>query len=178
MSRSIYAIISNARTSYYQTENFGSLIGLLSLLEEVHTAKERVPSLLGSNAERLVLYSKERFPFCPSGYYRLFQPLEPGLYLEQLQQFSEQSTEEHQFILDYDSNCLSVKMWLGTRLINLCGLLDDIISAYSGALRNKNTRYPYLNKNAFAAELERICEVITLKSEQDNEQMSGMNLQL
>lgn len=121
MSRSIYAITSNENTSYYQTENFGYLLELLSLLREVHTAKDRVPSIRSSNAERLVLYSKNMLPICPSPYLRLFQPMEPEIYSDLLRQFSEQDTEDRQIILDYDGNHFAYSEWNDDGPATICG---------------------------------------------------------
>lgn len=178
MSRSIHAITSNEKTSYYQTENFGSLMELLSLLREVHTAKNRVPSIRTSNAERLILYSKNMLPICPSRHLRLFQPLEQEVYSELLQQFSEQRTDDRQIVLDYDGNHFSFTEWEDTGPITISGPLDGIISAYSDALRKKNSSQTYLNEKVFITEIERICEIGPLKYSQDDEQTHGMNLQL
>lgn len=158
MSRSIYAITSDKKTSYYQAENFGDLLELLSLLREVHTAKDRIPSIRTSNAERLVLYSKSMLPICPRPYLRLFQPLQPEKYSELLLQFSVQYTSDRQIILDYDSNRFAFSDWQDEGPVTMQGPLDGIVSAYSGALRKKNSTQTYLNKKAFITEMDRICE--------------------
>lgn len=176
--RSIYAITSNAQTSYYKTEKFESLMELISLLREVHTAKDRVPSTRTGNAERLVLYSKGLIPFSPSGHLRLFQPLEPDLYAVLLKQFSEKGTADRHVILDYDSNQLSFTEWQHAEPITMCGPLDGIISAYSGALRKKGGKQRYVNEKEFYSEIERICEIGPLKPQQDDDQHLGMNLEL
>lgn len=178
MSRSIYIIISNEETSYYQTENFGSLRELLSLLREVHTAKDRVPSIRTGDAQRLVLYSKNMLPICPSLHFRLFQPLEPERYAELLQQFCEQDTDDRQITLDYDGNQFAFSEWNYDGLTTISGPLDGIISAYSGALRKKNSYQTYLNEKAFIAEMERICEFGPFGSLQGDGQAYGMDPQL
>ncbi len=178
MSHSIYAITSNEKTSYYQTENFGSLKKLLSLLREVHTAKDRVPSIRTGNAERLVLYSKSMLPICPSLHFRLFQPLEPEKYAELLQQFCEQDTDDRQIALDYDGNQFAFSEWSIDGLITICGPLDGVISAYSGALRKKNSYQTYLNEKAFIAEMDRICKIGPFGSLRGDRQSPGMDLQL
>ncbi len=178
MPRSIFAITSNQKTSYYQTENFGSLSQLLSLLREVHTAKERIPSIRTGNAERLVLYSKSMIPICPSLRLRLFQPLEPEKYSELLRQFPEQDTDDRQVILDYDSNHFAFSSWENDGPMTIHGPLDGVVSAYSGALRKKNSTQTYLNEKVFIAEMERICEAAPFGSAQDNEQAQGMDMQL
>jgi len=178
MSRGIYAITSNEKTSYYQTENFGNLRQLLSLLREVHTAKDRVPSIRTGNAERLVLYSKNMLPICPSPYLRLFQPLEPDKYSELLRRFAVQDTDDSQVILDYDSNRFSFSSWGDEGPKTITGPLDGIVSAYSGALRKKNSRQTYINEKVLAAEMERICEVTPFESVQNQEQTQGMNMDI
>lgn len=178
MSRSIYAITSNEKASYYQTENFGNLRELLSLLREVHTAKDRVPTIRTGNAERLVLYSKSMLPICPSSYLRLFQPLEPEIYSELLHRFSEQDTDDRQVILDYDGNRFSFSTWEVDGPMTIRGPLDGIVSAYSGALRKKNSRQTYINEKVFIAEMDRICEVEPFGAEQDKEQTQGMDLDM
>lgn len=178
MSRSIYAITSNEKTSYYQTENFGSLRELLSLLREVHTAKDRVPSIRTGDAQRLVLYSKNMLPICPSPHFRLFQPLEPERYAELLQQFCEQDTDDRQITLDYDGNQFAFSEWNDDGPITICSPLDGIISAYSGALRKKNSYQTYLNEKVFIAEMDRICEIGPFGSLQGDGQTPGMDLQL
>lgn len=178
MPRSIYAITSNEKTSYYQTENFGSLLQLLSLLRQVHTAKDRVPSIRTGNAERLVLYSKNMLPICPSPYLRLFQPLEPEKYSELLRQFPEQDTDDRQIILDYDGNHFAFSEWEDDGPITMRGPLDGVISAYSGALRKKNSYQTYLNQKVFIAEMDHICEIGPFESLQGDKQTFGMDLQL
>jgi hypothetical protein len=152
MPRSIFAITSNEKTSYYQTENFGSLRQLLSLLREVHTAKDRVPSIRTGNAERLILYSKNMIPICPSLRLRLFQPLEPEHYSELLRRFPEQDTDDRQVILDYDGNRFAFSTWGDEGPTTISYPLDGIVSAYSGALCKKNSRQPISKKKVLAAE--------------------------
>lgn len=178
MPRSIFAITSNQKTSYYQTENFGSLLQLLSLLRQVHTAKDRVPSIHTGNAERLVLYSKRMLPICPSPHLRLFQPLEPEKYSELLRQFPEQDTDDRQVILDYDNNRFAFTEWEDDGPITMRGLLDGVVSAYSGALRKKNSYQTYINEKVFIAEMDRICEIGPFESLQDGTQTFGMDMQL
>ena len=178
MTRSIYAITSNEKTSYYQTEDFGSLVELLSLLRQVHTAKDRVPSIRTSNAERMVLYSKSMLPICPSPRMRLFQPLEPEQYTKLLHLFSELDTGDRQVILDYDGNHFSFSTWEDAGPITMRAPLDGIVSAYSGALRKKNSRQTYLNEKAFIAEMERICGVEPFGAEQEKEQTQSMNMDM
>ena len=178
MSRSIYTITSNEKTSYYQTENFGRLRELLSLLREVHTAKDRVPSIRTGDAQRLVLYSKNMLPICPSPHFRLFQLLEPERYAELLQQFCEQDTDDRQITLDYDGNQFAFSEWNDDGLTTISGPLDGIISAYSGALRKKNSYQTYLNEKAFIAEMERICELGPFGYLQGDGQAYGMDPQL
>jgi len=104
--------------------------------------------------------------------------LEPEVYSELLRQFPEQRTDDRQVILDYDSNSFSFTDWEEAGLISLCGPLDDVISAYSGALRKKNSTQTYLNKKVFIGEIERICKIGPMKSQQGNEQIPSMDLQL
>lgn len=178
MTHSFYSITSNEKTSYYQTEDFGSLMELLALLREVHTVKDRVPSIRTGNAERLVLYSKNLIPFCPGPHMRLFQPLEPEKYTELLRQFPEQDTDDRQVILDYDGNHFSFSEWGDEGPTTISGSLDGVVSAYSGALRKKNSRQTYINEKVLIAEMERICEVTPFESVQGQGQIQGMNLDM
>ena len=178
MPRSIYAITSNEKTSYYQTENFGSLLQLLSLLRQVHTAKDRVPSIRTGNAERLVLYSKNMLPICPSPYLRLFQPLEQEKYSELLRQFPEWNTDDRQIILDYDNNHFSFTEWEDDGPVTMRGPLDGVVAAYAGALRKRSSTQTYLNEKVFIAEMDRICEIGPFESLQGDKQAFGMDLQL
>ncbi|NCB42242.1 MAG: hypothetical protein EOM59_06440 [Clostridia bacterium] len=178
MPRSIYAVTSNEKTSYYQTENFGSLLELLSLLREVYTAKERIPSIRTSDAERLVLYSKSMLPICPSPRLRLFQPLEQETYSELLRRFTECDTDDRQIILDYDGNHFAFSTWENDGPMTMHGPLDGVISTYSGALRKKNSRQTYLNEKAFITEMDRICETGPFGTLQGDGQELGMDLQL
>lgn len=158
MSRSIYAITSDKKTSYYQAENFGDLVELLSLLREVHTAKDRIPSICTGNAERLVLYAKNMLPICSSPSQRLFQPLQTEKYSELLRRFSVRYTGDRQIILDYDSNRFAFSEWQDEGPVTMQGPLDGVVSAYSGAIRKKSSTQTYLNKNVFITEMDRICE--------------------
>jgi hypothetical protein len=151
---------------------------LLSLLREVHTAKNRIPSIRSSNAERLVMYSKSMLPICPSRHLRLFQPLDPEVYSELLRQFPEQNTDNSQIVLDYDSNRFAFSIWGDDGPMTMSAPLDGIVSAYSGAIRKKSSTQTYLNEKVFNAEMERICEVAPFESVQDQEQTHGMNMDM
>jgi hypothetical protein len=55
--------------------------------------------------------------------------------------------------------------------------LDGVISAYSGALRKKNSYQTYVNKKVFIAEMDRICECGPFEIQKSDEQTPGMDLQ-
>lgn len=178
MSHSIFAITSNEKTSYYCTENFGSLRELLSLLKEVHTAKDRIPSIRASNAELLALYSKNMLPICPSGHLRMFQPLEPEKYSELIHLFSELDTGGRYVILDYDNNHFAFSKWESDEPITISGPLDGVISAYSGSLRKKNSYQTYINEKVFAAEMDLVCEVKPFELGEEHEQAHNTDLDM
>jgi hypothetical protein len=117
-------------------------------------------------------------PICPSPRLRLFQPLEPEIYSELLRQFAEQDTDDRQIRLDYDGNRFVFSTWEVGGPMTIRGPLDGVISAYSGALRKKNSRQTYINENVFASEMDRICEVEPFGSMQNNEQTQDMDLDM
>ena len=178
MLHSVYAITANKKTSYYQVQNFGGLMELLSLLREVHTAKDRVPSINTSDAERLIQYSQNMLPICPSRFLRLFQPLEPEKYMELLQQFPEQYTNDSQIILDYDSDRFSFSEWSEDGPITMRGSLDGVVSAYSGALRKKGGGQTYINERVFIAEIDRICEYSQFEPLNDSKPSPSMGMDM
>lgn len=176
--RGIYAITSNAQTSYYKTKNFGSFMELLSLLWEVHTEKGSVPFLHKGGVERLTLYAKRPLSFSRNEETRLFQPIDPDIYAKLLKDFSDIETTDRQVVLNYDNNQLFFSEWEQAEPVTICGPLDGIISAYSNALRQKGNALTYISEELFDAGIERICEIGPLKSRQDSEQHLGMDLHL
>lgn len=145
MNNGIFTITSERRTGHYYTEDFAELMRVLPLLWSVHTARDRVPEIRGSDAEQLLSYSKTMLPICTKPSRRLFQPLEQERFEQLREDLVDGDTDLCHYTLDYDGNRFAMTSWANGGIDTLSLPLDCVISACEGARKLKPNGQPHFD---------------------------------
>ena len=155
----LFTITAEGITQHYCAESFGGIVEVLDLLQRVHTAKDRVPSITQSDAARLVMYSKTMLPISVSPSLRLFQPISSAKFLESLAEIQCHPTQNTVVRLDYDSDRWEHSQWTDDGFERLSAPLSQAITVFEQALQKRGRSRIYLKESILADGLERICEV-------------------
>lgn len=158
MINGIFTITSEEKTGHYYAENFAELMQVLPLLWTVHTARDRVPELQGSDAEQLLSYSKGMLPVCTTPSLRLFQPLERERFEQLREDLLDGDVTLRHYNLDYDGNRFAMTGWSEDGLGAMSAPMDCVISACAGAHKVKPSGQPYFDPRILNRALQDVME--------------------
>lgn len=172
----IFTITSAGETGHYFAENFAELPQVLPLLWSVHTARDRVPGLRGSDAEQLLSYSKTMLPICTKPSRRLFQPLEQARFEQLREDLVDGDTDLCHYALDYDGNRFAMTSWANDGIDTLSLPLDCVISACEGARKQKPNGGSYFDPGILSRGLRELAAEELEAQAQEHAQPSGPSL--
>lgn len=155
----IYVITHKGNTDHYVTEKFGNLRDVLTLLHQVHTAREKHPDDPMSEVDRMLQYSKSMVPICVSPHLRLFQPLEQEEFDFVLGEIEGGGGGTAYYDLNFDEDRFSVTSWSDNELKTASGSLQQTITATSRAFKTRDGASTHFSQKALVEYLSVIMTV-------------------
>lgn len=159
----IYTITYEGKTTFSQTQSFGSLHDVLDLLCTTRKAYEKVdkrhPDENVPEAVRLSQYSQSRVPIVFYQPSLLFQPLNPEGFRFKVQELTDGDERIAHYTINYDKDQFAMTSWDSDGLWTVKAPLGGVIDAYGGAV-HRHGRARSFEENVFLRGIEAISSAV------------------
>lgn len=158
--RTIYSITEDEQTWNYSAPNAGSVLSAAKLLHALEKIKANLPK--GSRTSVLEALNKEyNFVALKGKSFNLLHAMDDGEFAEALKKIEDGEMQDAYIKVDFDTGRIGFLYGNHGDASRLTLPIKELVDAYSGSLRNKNSSQCYVNTKHFAGELEKILEAQT-----------------
>jgi len=161
---SLFKVISDGESSYYQTKDFGDFLETVKFLNMVNRICDRNPDAVPA---RIMLIFSDQMRLATTKQKRLLYEIDKGTAKQWVRGGPDWAPLHHMVEVNYDADTFTHADMLDEPVTALTGSLSDIIGAYKAATSKINSTQTRFNNDKFSKLLENICTEYTLDEPED-----------